>query len=724
MTGKKKDIGEVLFKVFALPPDLIEEKYKEYSEGLAKNPIQHVDREWGLFDGLKNLTDQQIDQLAIDTMANMSIEEKVNQMCGDELPAEWALKLAYAKRGVNSFYAGEDVKHQLPALKFTDGPTGVTMKQSTAFPVAIARGATWDVVLEEEVGNAIGIEARAQDANLFTGVCINVIRHPAWGRSQESFGEDTCHLGKMGTALVTGVQNHIMACAKHFAGNSIENCRFKVSVDMEERTLREIYLPHFKKCVAAGVASVMSAYNRFRGEWCGHHAYLLTEILKQEWGFKGFVVSDFLFGIRDTKEASLAGMDLEMPSPFHFGEDLVTLVKNGTVPEKVIDAAAMRIIRQKIRFAQIGEAGLYTQGEVVCKEHIELAKKVALKSSVLLKNTGILPLTRSKLKRIAVIGTLANQANLGDTNGSSGVVPPYVVTPLEGLQHKLGDSVEILYADGIDLEKAKLAATGADAVIAVVGLTCADEGERFEDRLTGGDRESLGLHQQDIDLIEALSKANQNVIVCVEGGGAITMEPWKDKVSAILMVWYPGMEGGNAIADLLFGEANPCGKLPVTIPGLNSELPYFNKDAEQMDYGYFHGYYLADKNSDADFPFGFGLSYTTYKYENLRVHKRNDTIEVSVDVANIGKLAGEEIVQVYVGYVDSSVLRHQKDLKNFGKLQLEPGENKTITLDVPEEELAYYDPVKQEWVLEDIEYIVYVGSSSRKEDLLVSNLRL
>src|SRR5215217_7814946 len=312
--------------------------------------------------------------------------------------------------------AGAIPRLGVPGVRFSDGPRGAVIGQSTAFPVPMARGATWDPDLEERVGEAIGAEIRAQGGNFFGGVCINLLRHPAWGRAQETYGEDPHHLGEMGTALMRGVQRHAMACVKHFALNSIENARFKVDVRVSDRVLREIYLPHFERCVKEGAASVMSAYNKVNGEFCGQNRRLLNEILKEEWGFEGCVVSDFIFGLRDAKTGVQAGLDVEMPFANLYSRFLPDLVERGEVPVEAVDDAALRTIRQQLRLESVGEPERYSQDAVASEEHQMLAREAAQKAIVLLKSEPVdgdlvLPWETRRPRRLAVIGWLAEVPN-------------------------------------------------------------------------------------------------------------------------------------------------------------------------------------------------------------------------------------------------------------------------------------------------------------------------
>ena len=628
------------------------------------------------------------------------------------------------------WYSGENEELGIPGIRYADGPAGIVHRGgATGFTVAIGRAASWDCSLEEKVGGVFGTEAKIMGANCFGGVCVNLLRHPAWGRAQECYGEDTFLTGMMASAVVRGVQKHIMACAKHFLANNIEENRFRQNVEMDERTLREIYLPHFKRLVDEGIACIMPSYNMFRGVHCCENIYSIRQILKGEWSFQGFTMSDWVYGITDGKMAINAGTDIEMPSPQYMGHDLIQYVKSGEVGEELIDEAVLRILKQQIKYAQIASGREYPTSMVACKTHTELSKKAAQKSMVLLKNDHqALPL--DGIKKLAVVGRLADQVNLGDQHGSSCICPAYAVTPLEGIKSRAGCAVDVIYTDGSDVEAAVKSAREADAVIMVVGLTTEDEGEYLMENCgRSADRVELGLHREDIDLINRVADVNCRCIICVEGGSAIMMEHWKDKVQAILMMWYPGMEGGNALAEILFGDFNPCAKLPFTIPASQDQLPRSGKDAEQVVYDYYHGYYLADKYQySVTYHFGYGLSYTTYEYNNLRISKgiinKDEAVEVQIDVKNTGSIAGEEIVQMYAGYLGSNVERHIKDLKGFAKVYLKPGETKTVKFILDAAELAYYKTEERKWVVENIEYQVYAGSSSRKEDLLVSSFQI
>jgi beta-glucosidase len=664
----------------------------------------------------------EIEKAVHELLSKMTLGEKIDQMSPRTKVHLWKHLAGYGKYA--TFDTIENKRLKVPPVRFIDGPRGVNFKNSTAFPVSMARGATWDPELEERVGRAMGYEAAHGGANFFGGVCINVLRHPSWGRAQETFGEDPLHIGQMAVGMVSGLQEHVMACAKHFAANSIEESRLFVDVNMNERTLREVYLPHFKMCVDAGVASIMSAYNKLNGERCSHNRHLLRDILKNEWGFEGFVISDFVYAVRSTEDAANAGLDIEMPFERFYGKQLRQAVQEGRVSEEVINEAATRILRLKLRHSRLRSRAAYERSRVAGPEHQELAREVAQKGIVLLKNQdAVLPLERSALRTIAVVGELANQINLGD-RGSSAVRPPYAITPLQGIREAVGSGTRVIFEKGKNLEQARKAAQDADVVIAVVGFTWEQEGEFIkEPRPRGGDRTDLGLLEAHRRLIESVSVVNDRCIIVLESGTAVTMESWKDAVAAILMAWYPGMEGGRAIADVLFGEVNPSGKLPITFPKSTEQLFDFDNRARQVTYDLLHGYrYFDNRKIEPDFHFGFGLSYTQYRYGNLRLSRdtigRGESLWIDVDVANVGEMAGEETAQLYVGCSRSRVERPQKELKAFGRVALDPGETRTISFELAAASLAFFDTENGVWEIEEGEYVVYVGASSRWEDLL------
>jgi beta-glucosidase len=608
-------------------------------------------------------------------VAQMTHEERMWCLDGD-LPF-WAGLGDLGTGGYHKrpFPAARVERLGVPGFAFSDGPRGVVIGPATCFPVSMARGATWDVDLEERIGDAIGRELRAVGADLYGGVCVNVLRHPAWGRAQETYGEDPHHVGEMGAALARGVQRHAMACVKHFACNSMENARFKVDVTVDEVALHEVYLPHFRRIVDEGVASVMSAYNAVNGAWCGESGPLLIDVLRDEWGFEGFVISDWIYGMRDAGPSITAGLDVEMPSPMMRWPQLDGALAAGECTWADIDACVTRTMTALLRHAASPGPGQPRPAldALASPAHRALAREAAAKSIVLLRNEPIdggppvLPLDGPLLTQVAVLGDLADLRNLGD-GGSSDVYAPEVVTVLEGLRAALPD-VEVVYDDGTDRTVAAAVAGSADVAIVVAGYTREDEGEYIGDTgtkhlrsllpppddealaaaftaavaadpgpvippsalprrdarprrgegggdgeavtggfSTGGDRRALTLHPEDEALITAVAATGTPTVVVVISGSAVVMEAWRGDVAAIVQLWYSGMEGGHALADVLLGRVDASGRLPCTIPADEAHLPPFDPDADHVVYDAWHGYWrLARDGHDAAHPFGFGL---------------------------------------------------------------------------------------------------------------------
>ncbi len=578
----------------------------------------------------------------------------------------------------------------IPGLLFSDGPRGVVMGHSTAFPVSMARGATWDVDLEERIGVAIGREVRAQGGNFFGGVCINLPRHPAWGRVQETYGEDPLLLGEFGAALTRGVQRNAMAVAKHYALNSMENARFKVDVTVDDAALHEVYLAHFRRVVEEGVSGIMTAYNSVNGQWAGQNERLLEGILRGRWGFAGVTVSDFIFGFRDAALSLRAGLDVEEPFRQQRAQHLPADLKEGRVSWDDVDRAARRILRtQVLHYATRAETE--PAAEVVFSaEHRALAREAAARSMVLLKNDPVdgaplLPLRRETLGSLAVIGRLADLPNTGD-HGSSDVHAPEVITPLRGLTEAL-PGIRVVHQVEDDPAAAAAAAAQVDAAVVVVGYTAAEEGESVsgemfsdpallalfppadasepsaapdtdanamtalggEDGAVGGDRVSLRLRRVDVEIIQAVAAANPRTIVAIVTAGAVITEEWSDAVPAVLVAWYSGCEGGRALADVLLGDADPSGRLPYSIPVSEDHLPYFDRDASAITYDTWFGQRLLDRDGHpAAFPLGYGLSYTTFTMADLAIDSVTaEAFQASVTVTNTGVRAGRHVVQLY-----------------------------------------------------------------------------
>lgn len=710
-----------------------------------------------------------LDKLTHDLIAKMSLDEKIDQMYGEPMG------MGMATLGVNHlmfdrlphFYVAGNERLNIPRFAFSDGPRGVksnkerTMgdkKGVTSFPISMARGASFDLEMESRIYDVIAKEMRASGVNYTGTPTVNLLRHPAWGRAQEVYSEDPWLMGEMGLEATRSLQKHnVMSTVKHFALNSIENSRFVVDVVVDERTLREVYLPHFKKIVQDGnVASIMSSYNKVNGVYAGNNKYLLTDILRDEWGFEGFVINDFMYGTHDAVESINAGLNVEMPFQQHYQHDTIKqAISDGEFTEARIDELVFDTLRTQLKFGLAKDPIEYPDSIIATPDSIALTKEAAEKGMVLLKNSEVknsqsptaqvLPFSKASNQTIAVIGRLADVENTGD-KGSSGTFEPYVITPYQGIadyNKKLGNKVVL--DNATDLKASKELAKNADQVVVVVGYTYIDEGEfllasdaaneaarlgkRIGDKAEGGDRESLKLLPEDEALIKALAKTNENLVVVYVGGSGIDMSAWNDDVPAILFSWYSGMEGGNALANILYGDVNPSGKLPFSIAKQASDYPYFTPYTEKITYGYYHGYTLFDKKDiEPAYPFGFGLSYTNYDYTDLVIDNPQlsdtGTLKVSVTVTNSGKVAGDEIIQLYIGFANSAVDRPIKLLRDFDRISLNPGESKVVKLDVSASDMAWYNPAAKAWQVEKMDYEVYVGSSSAKQDLLKTTFNI
>jgi len=653
-----------------------------------------------------------------DLLDRMTLNEKLREMHGVRgmhglTPITYSLRV---------FGTRANKRLNIPRFVFVDGPRGVVVNRSTCFPANTGRGATWDPELERRVGRAMGIEAKKNGANSCGAVCINLLRHPGWGRAQETYGADPHHMAVMGSALVAGLAENVMPVLKHFACNSIELSRFRVNVNIGESALRELYLPHYKSCLDAGAAVVMTAYNKVNGSYCSENHHLIKDILKGEWGFDGFTISDFFLGCRSTARSICAGLDIEMPQGFYYLPFRIKkALKQGKITIAMIDDAVRRILRMKMRFGFFNPSPVNEPRE----DHIKLALEVARKSIVLLKNEeNILPLQRKKIRKLAVIGKLAKKANLG-SYGSVEVHPPSTVTPLEGIKKLAGPDMQVAYAPGGSLGRAKALkiAREADAVIIVTGLEGGDEGEYFP-LICGGDRSRMELHPDKEQFIKDIAAVNKNCAVVVMGGSAVCMQNWIDGTKAVLMAWYPGMEGGTAIAEILFGECVPSGRLPLTIPLSTDQIPKLDTKTNEVTYDHWHDYRYFDRfGLEPLFPFGHGLGYTTYALSDLSLELKgedqSETVTVSVTLTNTGGTAGEETVQVYTACENPKQERRKaRELKAFQKVHLERGEKKRINLIIKKSDCAYYNEEKGCWEHDSSPYLFYVGHSSRNLPLM------
>jgi len=613
----------------------------------------------------------------------------------------------------------------IPVMIHDECLHGCMAKGSTIFPQSIALASTWNPELMEKVAVAIGKETRARGIHQCLSPTINIARDPRCGRTEETYGEDPYLASAMAVAFIRGVQSQGVVCTpKHYVANFVgDGGRDSYPIHFSERILREIYLPAFKASVEkANALSIMAAYNSLDGIPCSCNKWLLTDLLRKEWGFKGFVVSDYgsvlhihsKHKVAETKaeaakKALEAGLDMELPESDCF-EELVNLVKEGELSEKVIDEAVRRILKVKFWLGLFEDPYLdpgYAEEICDCEEHRKLALKAAREAIVLLKNDGVLPLSKN-LKSIAIIGPNASQMRLGGYTGY-GVK---VVSPLEGIKNIVSEETKVYFAEGCSLtgtskegfEEAKKASEKSDVAILFVGNSTETEGE-------SKDRSNLNLPGVQQELIKEICNTGTPVVVVLINGSAITMTEWIDDVNAVIEAWYPGEEGGTAIAEVLFGDYNPGGKLPITFPKTVGQLPlYYNhKPTGRVDD------YVDLRGKQPLFPFGYGLSYTRFEYSNLKISPEKigprEQVNISLDVKNIGKYRGDEIVQLYIHDEIASVSKPVKELKGFKRITLEPGEKKTVTFTLGPEDLASYD-ADMNLVVEPGIFEVLIGSSS------------
>lgn len=787
-----------------------------------------------------------------------------------------------------SLLAGGDFWHtrpierlDIPPIRMTDGPHGVTVLgdqsgPATCFPTGVGLAATWNTDLLHRVGATLAREARAKNSHVLLGPSVDLHRAPLNGRNYESYSEDPYLSGKLAAAYVAGVQSEqIGACIKHCTANNQQTAQTQTSSEVDERTLRELYLRPWEIALRESPPwLIMTSYNLLNGQYTSEHPHLLTDIIKEEWGYEGAIVSDWR-GVHSTRAAA-AGLDLEMPGPGkHLTCDaLLPLVENGDLDESRIDDKAFRLLRLILKTGLCDDPADLPPGELDSPRHRALAREVAAESIVLLKNENrLLPLQEDAVQRIAVIGPNAGEARLGG-GGSSSTTPFYAISPLAGLREKCDATVQIFHAEGCsfkgtlpvlpagyltapdgasgllgdyfsspdlsgpvtlsrveeridfswgwaspggDLPKEEFSArwtgrfsppTDGDFEL---GLTCEDGSARlylddalliddwadiddsFESRYAarsnsatvdlqsdrtyalrvefrkrankasfrlewkpptaedpiahaarvaahadvalvfaglsnqyeGGnnDRLDIDLPGDQAALISAVAAANPNTVVILINGTPLRMAPWLESVPALLEAWYPGQEGGNAIADVLFGDANPSGKLPDTFPQRLEDNPTFgNFPGANGQVHYAEGIFVGYRHYDTReilplFPFGYGLSYTTFEYDHLQVTPEQigptDPFQVSVQVRNTGDRAGKEVVQLYVGDLESSLERPVKELKAFAKIHLDSGETRTVCFDLGPDALSFYDPDQQQWIVEPGTFEIAVGGSSQ-----------
>jgi beta-glucosidase len=627
----------------------------------------------------------------------------------------------------------------IPAIMVSDGPHGLRAQleqgdhvgllasaPATCFPTASALASSWDLELFRTVGEALGREAKKLGVSVVLGPGINMKRSPLCGRNFEYVSEDPWLAGQLATAMVEGTQSEgVGTSVKHYAANNQEDDRLRVSAEVDERSLREMYLPAFERVVKqAQPWTIMCAYNKLNGTYCSEHHWLLTEVLREEWGFEGVVVSDW-GAVHDRVAALRGGLDLEMPPNLGVSDAaIVEAVRNGSLDESILDEAVSRMLRLVDR----SQPALAEGAEFNLDDHHSLARRAAHESAVLLKNDGrVLPLQPQEGSTVAMIGEFARTPRFQGA-GSSQVNPTKVDVALDELQSALGGRAEVRFAagfgigttenDGHLLREAVELAGEADHVLVFLGLPGEDESEGF-------DRTHIDLPANQLVLLHALAEVHDRLIVILANGGVVRVSTWEDRVAAILECWLSGQAAGGAAVDLVLGVANPSGKLAETIPvRLQDNSSYLNFPGEEgvVHYGegIFIGYRAYDKLiQPVSYPFGFGLSYTTFQIGDVNVSvdgavaNGDLAVTVTASVTNTGQRAGAEVVQVYVEDVEASVARPLHELKGFVRVDLEPGETKQVSCQLDERAFAFWSRRFGQWVVESGEFIIAVGSSSR-----------
>jgi beta-glucosidase len=684
-----------------------------------------------------------------DLLSKLTFEEKLSLIHADSKFTTAAIpRLGIPRRWMSDGPHGvrEDVGPD------TWNPAGHTDDFATYMPVNICLAATWNPEMGKLYGSVIGQEARKRGKHIMLGPAINIMRTPLNGRNYEYLGEDPFLTGKMASGYIQGEQaQEVSSCLKHFAFNNQETQRNSIDVEADDRTMREIYLAPFKAAVQqGGVWSVMGAYNQFRGQHCCENDLLLNKILKGDWGFKGLVMSDW-GGTHDTKEAALNGLDLEMGTDgdyddYYLAKRFREGIQNGIYPMSLLDDKARRNIRVMLATHMLDGK---TSGSINTADHQAAARKVAEEGIVLLKNDAdLLPLNLAKIKTIAVIGDSATR-KFAYGGESAALKAFYEVTPMEGLLKRIGGAANITYSAGFQvpvsrrygsadaagvrsastaqaaageemIRRAVAAARSADVAIVYAGL---NHDRNFDSE--GSDRKDLKLPFNQDELIRRVAAANRHTVVVLMSGGALEMDSWLGKVHSVLQAWYPGMEGGNAIAEALFGDVNPSGKLPCTFPKKLADSPahalnaYPGKDGkEEYVEGLLVGYRWFDtKKIEPLFPFGHGLSYTKFEYGPVQVTKGSSgnpgAYTVSLDITNTGDRDGEEVVELYVKPGKEKLERPMQELKGFAKPSLKAHETKRVTIELDPSSLSYYDPARKAWVAEPGRYDLEIGSSSR-----------
>lgn len=633
-------------------------------------------------------------------VARMTLEEKCDYIGGSK----------------DGFYIRPVERLGIPLIRMADGPQGVRNNtRSTLFACGVAAAASWNEDVAYEMGVALGQDSRARGVHILLGPGVNICRSPLCGRNFEYMGEDPCLAAATAVGYIKGVQSQgVMATVKHFALNNQEFNRHHVSSDADERTINEIYFPAFKAAVDAGVASVMSSYNLVNNVHAAENRWLLTETLKDKWGFEGFVMSDWT-STYSTLGCVRSGLDLEMPEGFCMNYDAIKpLIETGVIREKDIDRKVENILASLIAYGFLDRPQLDTTIKEDNPYSREVAYKLSCESAVLLKNEDALPLKKGG--RVALMGPRADIIPCG--GGSGSVDPLYSISLYEGM-NQLGEDFPVTLV-GEDYRKAARTLKEADAVVVSVGFDRQTEKEDHD--------RTFALPQGQDELIEFAAEHNDNVIVVIYSGGAVDMSRWHDKVSAVLMGWYPGQEGGLAIARMLAGEISPSGRLPISIEARPEDNPtydnyYVEKPMTKRGHstlnvtygeGIFVGYRGYEKKGVSPlYPFGHGLTYTSFEYSDLMVSRNGDGVDVTLTVTNTGNFDAAEVVQIYVGEDNPCVARPAKELKGYDKVFIPKGESAVVTVRLPRSAFAFYDVDIHDWRINPGSFTIMVGASSQ-----------
>ncbi len=691
-------------------------------------------------------------------ISGMSLEEKVNMLHGKKM---------FSSAGIERLNIAD--------IEYADGPFGIreemepdswmplgwSTDSATFFPTGSALAATWSEDMAYQYGKGMAAEAYLRGKDMILGPAINIQRLPTGGRTYEYLSEDPVLSSALAVGYTLGAQDNGRAvCLKHYAVNSQENMRGFVNAVVSERALREIYLPPFEAAVKeANAYGVMAAYNKVGGDWCSENDRLLNKILRDEWGFRGIVISDW-GGTHSTVKAAFGGLDVEMPNDRYFGQALLDSVKAGAVPEEVIDQKVRNLLRVRFAIDPV-PADVANKQMTSQPAQQQIAYEVASRSIVLLKNEGVLPIDAKDVKTIAVIGDNATR-RMSQGGVGAGVKALYEITPLQGLQKALeGTGITLKHAQGYTVpsrmrRNAKNAAAQAQEAeatnkkLAKEAVALAKEadlvifvgGDNREVETEGSDRKDINLPAGQDELIKAIAQANPNLVTIMVVGAPVDLRTVNDCTKGLLISWFNGSEGGHALADVLTGKISPSGKLPFTFPAKLDDSPAYslgvypqeepaqsgdvfvnlvNRDKFQAemkadaDYaeGIFVGYrWYTTKQVKPLYPFGYGLSYTQFQYSDLQAKAGKDAIEVSFTLSNTGAMDAEEVAQVYIARPQSAIERPAIELKGFKRIALKKGESQTVTLSIPMEKLRHWDEAQGGWSLEAGPAVVYAGNSS------------